>query len=74
MLGVKRWTNVVLLDSFKDATLVGRAEELGGINYNMPEEIFPLNMEMPERRTKLGALIKSLQFSRMGLYNIIVKN
>ena len=74
MLGSKRWSYVVLLDSFKDAALIGRAEDLPSINYNMPEDIFPLNMEMPERRTKLGALLKSIQYSRMGLYNIIVKN
>lgn len=74
MFGTKRWTNVVLLDSFKDATLVGRSEDLPGVNYGMPEDIFPLNMEMPERRTKLGALRKSIQYSRMGLFNIIVKN
>lgn len=74
MLGQKRWTNVVLLDSFKDATLIGRAEDLPDINYEMPEDIFPLNMELPERRTKIGALLKSLQYSRMGLYNLIVKS
>lgn len=74
MLGRKKWTNVVLLDNFKDAALIGRAEDLGGINYEMPEEIFPLNMEMPEKRTKLGALRKSVEYSRMGLYNLIVKS
>ena len=74
MLGRKKWTNVVLLDNFKDAALIGRAEDLGGINYEMPEEIFPLNMEMPEKRTKLGALRKSMEYSRMGLYNLIVKS
>ena len=74
MIGQKRWTNVVLLDSFKDAALIGRTEDLGGINYNLPEEIFPLNMEMPEKRTKIGALWKSMQYSRMGLYNLIVKS
>lgn len=70
---LKKWTNVVLLDNFKDVTLVGRAEDLGGINYDMPEDIFPLTMEMPERRTKLGALRKSNQYSKMGLFNLIVK-
>jgi len=71
---LKKWTNVVLLESFKEAALVGRAEDLGGVNMNMSEDIFPLNMEMPERRTLIGALHKSLEYSRMGLFNIIIKN
>ena len=72
-MGIRKWTNVVLLDSFKDAALVGRAEDLPAVNYGMSEDIFPLNMEMPERRTKIGALRKSLEYSRMGIYNIILK-
>ncbi len=70
----KRWTNVVLLDNFKDATLIGEAEHIGSVNYYMPEDIFPLNMEMPERRSLFGAIKKSIEYSRMGLYNIIKKN
>lgn len=71
---LKKWTNVVLIENFKEAALVGRAEDLGGVNTNLSEDIFPLNMEMPEQRTLLGALKKSLQYSRMGLFNLMIKN
>lgn len=73
-MGRKKWTNVVVLDSVKDAALVGRAEDLPEVNYGINPDIFPLNMEMPERRSKLGAIRKSVQYSRMGIFNIIVKN
>lgn len=71
---LKKWSNVVLIENFKEAALVGRAEDLGGVNTNLSEEIFPLNMELPEKRTRLGAMIKALQYSRMGLFNLVLKN
>lgn len=75
---LKKYRIMVLLDNPKDADLASAKEGGYGevIVNEYTKEIYDkhkVRMTIPIFRTYLGAVIRSLQYSRMGIFNCIVK-
>ena len=68
----KRYLNALILDNAKDATLVAGMEGYGNVNENM-NDIYPVTLVIQTPRTYFSAVIRSLRYSRMGIFNCIVK-
>ena len=68
----KDYKNVLILDNEKDAILVATKEHLGPINQDFPD-IYPVTMELPKKRSYLGAMKRSSDYSKMGIFNLICK-
>ena len=67
----KCWKNSVLVEGEKEATLVAREENLPGVD---PEfDCYPVDITLPKRRTFWEAIKKSVNYSKMGLYNMVYK-
>lgn len=68
----KKYMNALILDNPKDATLVAGMEGYGNVNYDM-NDIYPVQMVIQKRRRYLAAVLKSMQYSKMGIFNAIIK-
>lgn len=68
----KRWVNSVLLENEKEAVLIARGEGLPDVNPDMGD-IYPVDVVLPKKRSFREALRKVSEFSRMGLYSMIIK-
>jgi len=67
----KKYNNVLILDNMKDALLYSAKEGWGGVNREMMN-IFPLQVTIPKRRSYLGAIMKSLEYHKIGIFNLIL--
>ena len=74
---LKKYVLTLQLDSTKEAELVGAKEGYGHVNVsNYTEDLYRNNkvqITIPTRRTYLGATLRSLQYSKMGILNCVVK-
>ena len=68
----KKYKNAMILDNPKDATLIAGMEGYGNVNYNM-NDIYPVTLVIQKERFYLVAVAKSLRYSRMGIFNCIIK-
>lgn len=68
----KEYLNALILDNAKDATLVAGMEGYGSVNYGM-KDIYPVTLVLQKPRRYILALFKSAQYSRMGIFNCIVR-
>ena len=71
MLFKKKWVNSVLLENEKEAVLIARGEGLPGVNPDM--DCYPVDVVLPKKRTFREALKKVADYSKMGLYSMIIK-
>lgn len=73
MFGKPIWKNVVILDNAKDAILVSTKEKLG-INPDFEDDdIYPVTVELPKGRSYISAIRRSVEFSKMGIFNLICR-
>lgn len=72
MIFERRYKNVIILDNPKDATLIAGMEGYGNVNYGM-NDIYPVTLVLQKRRRYFHAVIKSLRYSKMGLFNCILR-
>lgn len=72
MLGGRKYLNSMILDNAKDATLVAGMEGYGHVNADM-NTIYPVCLVIQKPRSYLAAVLRSLQYSRMGVFNCIVR-
>ncbi len=68
----RRYLNAVILDNSKDATLVSGMEGYGHVDVDM-NTYYPVTLVIRKPRRYLNALMVSLKYSRMGLFNCIIK-
>ena len=68
-----KYKNIVLLDNEKDATIVAGKEKFPGVNYEW-KEVYPVAIVLSGRRNYLKAITKSLEYSKLGIFNLIVKD
>ena len=69
----ERWKNVLIIDNEKDAILIAAKENLGEVNMQM-RDIYPLTLELPKERSYFTAIKKSVEYSKMGIFNLICKS
>lgn len=73
----KKWAIAVQLDGTKEAMLVSAKEGYGKVRVdNVTEDLYRNNkvqMTIPTLRTYWGALKRSAEYSRMGIFNCIVE-
>lgn len=72
MIGERRYCNALILDNPKDATLVAGIEGYGEVNADM-NSYYPLTLVIRKPRRYLKAVMKSLYYSRMGIFNCIIR-
>ena len=65
------WKNVVILDNEKDAILLSAKEHLGGVNQEL--NVYPVTVELPKERGYLSAMFRSVEYSKMGIFNLICR-
>lgn len=74
-MGLRNYVITVQLDSTKEAGRVAIKEGYGNVNVNnYTEELYMNNkvqLTIPTRRTYLGALFRSAQYSKLGILNCI---
>lgn len=74
---LKNYVIAVQLDSTKEAELVGAKEGYGHVNVNSyTDDLYRNNkvqLTIPTPRTYLGAMIRSSQYSKMGIFNCVVR-
>ena len=68
----KHWKNAVIMDNVKDAQIVSGMESYGEVNYQM-KDYYPVTIILPRRRTLIGAIFRSYRYSKMGIYNCIIR-
>lgn len=72
---LKNYVITVQLDSAKEAGRVATKEGYGAVNVNdYTEDLYKNNkvqLTIPTRRTYIGALLRSAQYSRLGILNCI---
>ncbi|MDT3388628.1 MAG: hypothetical protein LIR46_12850 [Bacteroidota bacterium] len=77
MIGSKNYVIMVQLDGTKEAELVGAKEGYGHVNINnYTEDLYRNNkvqLTIPTRRNYLSAIKRSIEYSKMGILNCIVK-
>lgn len=77
MISLKKYVLTLQLDSTKEAEMVGAKEGYGHVNVNQyTEDLYRNNkvqITIPTRRTALGALFRSWQYSKMGILNCVLK-
>ncbi len=69
----KRYVIAVVMDNPKDATLVAGLEGYGQVNADM-NSYYPITMVIQKPRTYLAAVLKSMRYSRLGIFNCIMRN
>ena len=71
----RRYVLTLILESCKEAELVGAKEGYGHVNVNQyTEDLYRNNkvlITIPTKRTYLGAALRSLQYSKMGILNCV---
>ena len=67
----RTYNNILILDNMKDAMLYAAKEGWGGVN-NALSDCFPLQVTIPKRRSYLGAVRVSLDYHKIGIFNLIV--
>lgn len=67
----QKWKNVLILDNEKDAILVSAKEHLGGVNTEL--NVYPVTVELPKERSYLGAMKRSVEYSKMGIFNLMCR-
>lgn len=67
----RKYNNILILDNMKDAMLYGAKEGWGSANSAM-NGIFPLQVTIPKKRSYLGAVMKSLEYHKIGIFNLIL--
>lgn len=73
MLGFsKKYKNAMILDNAKDATLIAGIEGYGNVNYDMTS-CYPVTLVIQRPRNYWSAVRKSLMYSKMGIFNCIIK-
>lgn len=72
MIGERRYMNALILDNAKDATLIAGLEGYGSVNTTM-NDVYPVTLVIQKPRRYLTAVLKSLQYSKMGIFNIVMK-
>lgn len=72
MIGGKNYKTALIIDNVKDAKLVAGMEGYGHVNEQMTG-VYPLELVIEKPRRYLTAIIKSLRYSRMGIFNCIVR-
>ena len=72
MIGGKKYLNAIILDNTKDATLVAGMEGYGNVNVGM-NDIYPVTLVLQKPRRLVEAIAKSYRYSKMGLFNCIVR-
>ena len=74
MLNARRlYKNIVTVESEKDALVLGAKE--GAIYANMYMQVQrPMRIVIQKERSYIKALLKSAQYSKMGLFNIFVQS
>ena len=72
MIFERRYCNALILDNPKDATLVAGMEGYGEVNANM-NDYYPMTLVIRKPRRYIHAVMKSLQYSKMGIFNCIIK-
>ncbi len=77
MIGSKNYVIMVQLDGTKEAELVGAKEGYGHVNINeYTEDLYRNNkvqLTIPTRRNYFSAIKRSIEYSKMGILNCIVK-
>ncbi len=68
----KDWYNALILDNPKDATLVSGKEGYGHVNAGM-NDMYPISLILQKPRRWITALRKSWEYSKMGIFNCVVK-
>ena len=66
------YKNVLILDNEKDTILVAAKEHLGNVNNNC-QDLYPVTIELPAERSYLSAIKRSLEYSKMGIFNLICR-
>lgn len=73
----RNYVIMLQLDSCKDAELVSAKEGYGNVNVNsFTEDLYRNNkvrLTVPTQRTYLSAILRSIQYSKMGILNCIVR-
>lgn len=72
MIFERRYCNALILDNPKDAMLVAGMEGYGHVNADM-NSIYPVTLVIGKQRRYIYAVLKSLQYSKMGIFNCIIK-
>ena len=68
----KKYLNSMILDNAKDAMLVSGMEGYGHVNADL-NSYYPMTLVIQKPRSYLEAVFKSLKYSRMGIFNCIIK-
>jgi hypothetical protein len=67
----QKYNNILILDNMKDAMLYAAKEGWGGVNHAL-NDVFPLQVTIPKKRNYLEAVFVSLQYHKIGIFNLIV--
>lgn len=68
----KRYKNIVMVETEKDALVLGAKEGATYADIFMRERR-PMRIVIQKERIYLEALLRSIQYSNMGLFNIFVQ-
>ena len=68
----KRYKNAVILDNPKDATMISGMEGYGHVNYGM-NDVYPVTLVLQKHRSYFRAVLCSMKYSRLGIFNLILK-
>lgn len=73
MIGGKNYKIALIIDNPKDAGLIAGMEGYGHVNESYSGS-FPLQMTIQKPRTYFTAIMRSLKYSKMGIFNCIIKS
>ena len=68
----KKYLVSVILDNNKDAQLVSAKEGYGTVNTHF--DVYPLTLIIQKRRRYLSALVRCIEYFRMGIYCTVVRS
>lgn len=69
---IGKWRNSVLVEGEKEANLVARTENLPGVDPGF--DGYPVDIQLPKKRTFWQAVKRAINYSRMGIYNMVYKD
>lgn len=67
----RKWRNVILIEGEKGAQIVARIEKLPDVNPKFDQ--YPVDYKIEKKFTKKKAIKNAIEFSKLGLYNMIYK-
>jgi hypothetical protein len=73
MVCFKKHKNVIRLEDAKEGLMAIGMEGTENVDICL-NDTFPQTRILPTKRTYLGAIIRSLRYSRMGIMNCIIKS